>query len=360
MDHFVRIFKDPPNVKGLLACVQPPPVSLQGECWRRSDFSLFCSYPSFLTKTDFSTPSTDYMHIKMSAPVLRPEDRLHLSALRMGDDSSRERAFVAALYLKDRLSMDDKEIEVWCKNGHINPLGNIAREIMYAEPRLHGFSLAILLEHHQCIIKHYRDLEEGLQAGAYPDWVPTHFSNIARDLSILEENNGLIQLRLKNMEAYRLAKESRNTKVLQRMEYRMKAEQRQFEKFNGTISTVTHTWTKDEEDRISLSTPPAQTETVADASIRADDRHSNLSLTLQLPNVSPVHSSRPASGSHQRPGMEFFVNIFKDPPNVDELLASVRPPPTSVKGEYFDNLETQPLFYSLGQNLHAFPPTPYR
>ncbi|KAF9357245.1 hypothetical protein BGX34_009483 [Mortierella sp. NVP85] len=303
MDYFVRIFKDPPNVETLLACVQPPPVSLQ-----------------------------DYMHIKMSAPAFRPEDRLHLSALRMGDDSSQERAFVAALYLKDRLSMDDKDIEVWCKNAHINRLGNIAREIMYAEPMLQGFSLAILLEHHQCIIKHYRDLEEGLQAGAYPDWVPTHFSNIARDLSILEENNGLIQSRLKNMEAYRLVKESRNAKVLQRMEYRMKAEQqRQFAKFNGAISTVTHTWTKDEEDRITLSTPPAQTETVADASIKAEDQHSNSSPTLQLPNVSPVHSSRPASGSHQLPGMEFFVNIFKDPPNVDELLASVRPPPTSVK-----------------------------
>ncbi|KAK3807032.1 MAG: hypothetical protein J3Q66DRAFT_91387 [Benniella sp.] len=301
MDHFVRIFKDPPNVEGLLACVQPPPVSL-----------------------------LDYMHIKMSAPVFRPEDRLHLSALRMGDDSSQERAFVAALYLKDRLSMDEKEIEVWCKNGHINRLGNIAREIMYAEPMLQGFSLAILLEHHQCIIKHYRDLEEGLRAGAYPDWVPTHFSNIARDLSILEENNGLIQLRMKNMEAYRLAKESRNAKVLQRMEYRMKAEQR-FAKFNGAMSPATHTWTKDEEDRNSFSTPPAQAETVADASIKAEDQHSNSSPTLQLHNVSPVHSSCPASGSHQRPDMEFFVNIFKDPPNVDELLASIRPPPTSVK-----------------------------
>jgi hypothetical protein len=32
--------------------------------------------------------------------------------------------------------------------------------------------------------------------------------------------------------------------------------------------------------------------------------------------------------------MDYFINIFKDPLNVDELLASVHPPPASSLGEF--------------------------
>jgi hypothetical protein len=101
----------------------------------------------------------------------------------MGDDSTREKAFLAALYLKDRLGMDDKELQSWCKNPHFHRLGQIAREIGFSEPRFRGISPTFLLEHHQCVIMQWQDLDEGLQAGDYPDWVPTHFSNIARELS---------------------------------------------------------------------------------------------------------------------------------------------------------------------------------
>lgn len=32
--------------------------------------------------------------------------------------------------------------------------------------------------------------------------------------------------------------------------------------------------------------------------------------------------------------MDYFIHVFKDPPNVDELLACVHPPPASVEGEH--------------------------
>jgi len=296
--------------------------------------------------------------------ILYTEDRFTFSSLRMGDDSTREKAFLAALYLKNRHCMDDTELETWCKNVHFNRLGHIAREIRYTEPRLQSFTPRILLEHHQCLVQHWRDLEEGLQAGAYPNWVPTHFSNIARELSILEDNNGFFQSRLKNMETYRQVRETRYAKQLQKLEYQMEEIEQQRlarARINKAAPIVTHSRTKDEEVHLAATTQSDQVETIADAFTKIENQGSigwmdqsdsttgpNGSSPSQAPtsdgmnqhwpplqssNVPPKHSLRPTSGPHQRPCMEFFVNIFKDPPNVNELLASVLPPPTSTQGE---------------------------
>lgn len=140
------------------------------------------------------------------------EKGLGPSNLRMGDDATREKAFLALLYLMDRLSLDVKELEVWCRCAPFYRLSTITREIRYAEPMLRGLIPDVLLGHHQCAIKLYRDLEEGLEAGAYPGWKPTHFSNIARELSIMENNNGLIRLTLQHKENKRKNRKMRKVK----------------------------------------------------------------------------------------------------------------------------------------------------
>jgi hypothetical protein len=71
------------------------------------------------------------------------------------------------------------------------------------------------------VIKYYRDLQEGLQAGAYPDWTPTHFSNIARELSILEDDKGLIRLSEQNLEESALSWESWKAKIKKKLLYHM-------------------------------------------------------------------------------------------------------------------------------------------
>ncbi|KAK3807036.1 MAG: hypothetical protein J3Q66DRAFT_445182 [Benniella sp.] len=300
MDHFVNLFKDPPNVDELLASVRPPPTSTQA-----------------------------YRHMKLSV-TLYTEDRFTFSSLQMGDDSTRERAFLAALYLKNRHCMEDTELETWCKNVHFNRLGHIAREIRYTEPRLQGFTPRILLEHHQCLIQHWRDLEEGLQAGAYPDWVPTHFSSIARELSILEDNNGFFQSRLNNMETYLQVRETRFAKELQRLECQMEEiEQQQLARarINKAVPIVAHTRTKDGEFHLAATTQSEQGETIADALIKIENQGSNGWMDQSRSTASP----NGPSPSQALTSDEFFVNIFKDPPNVNELLASVLPPPTSIQ-----------------------------
>ncbi|KAK3807033.1 MAG: hypothetical protein J3Q66DRAFT_445180 [Benniella sp.] len=316
MEYFVNIFKDPPNVDELLTSVRSPPTSVEA-----------------------------YKHLKLTRPTLYTEERLSVSYLRMGDDSTREKAFLAALYLKDRLGMDDKELQSWCKNPHFHRLGQIAREIGFSEPRFRGISPTFLLEHHQCVIMQWRNLDEGLQAGVYPDWVPTHFSNIARELSTLEDVNGLIQLRLKNKETTSHVKERSVAKELQKLKYQMeKIEQQQLARtrINKAVSTVAHTWTKDEEDQLAATMRSEQEGTIADALIEIEDQDSNGWVDQSL----PIHSSHPASPSHhQRPDMDFFVNIFRDPPNVNELLASVRPPPTSRQAFKYAQLSSRPTLH---------------
>jgi hypothetical protein len=69
-----------------------------------------------------------------------------------------------------------------------------------------------LVDYHRSLVTLHRRLDEGLQAGAYPGWVPTHFSNIARDLWIIESNTGFAQLRvMRQEENQRVAKEQQPT-----------------------------------------------------------------------------------------------------------------------------------------------------
>jgi hypothetical protein len=139
----------------------------------------------------------------------------------MGDDSTREKAFLAVLYLKHRLSLREKQQRIWCGEALFRRLDQIANEIRLAEPRLIVFTTLVLLEHHHRVVKHWRDLEDGLLAGVYPNWVPTHFSNIARELSILDGKKGLIQSRLRYMEADRLSRAKKRAKIDKKLVYRM-------------------------------------------------------------------------------------------------------------------------------------------
>jgi len=100
------------------------------------------------------------------------------------------------MYLSNRLGLREEELSIWCKNPLYNRVKGIAREIRIAEPKLEHLGVNGLVQYHESVIMLYRTLEAGLQAGKYPDWKPTRFSNLVRELCIIEDSTGLIQLRL--------------------------------------------------------------------------------------------------------------------------------------------------------------------
>jgi len=274
-------------------------------------------------------------------PTLSPNDRPSLSELEMGDDSTQEKAFLAALYLKDRLTREEMEQLDWHKGVLSKRLAHIVRGIQGVELRLWGFTTNTVLEHHQRVVQCYRDLEEGIHAGAYPDWKPTHFSNIARDLSILEGKNGLIQLRLESMEKKRLAgekkKENRKEKqlkmLMEKMEKTEPAQLRTKTRNGRPISTAT-TSTGAQGGTLSKAARRQRGHRggskTTEAVVNGGEEH----ITLQSdPESDWMPSPRPAPVLRQHPGIGYFVNLFQDPPNVDQLLKCVRPPPASIHGE---------------------------
>jgi hypothetical protein len=116
-------------------------------------------------------------------------------------------------------------------------------------------------------------------------------------------------LRLKNRETKSQVKERSVAKELQKLKYQMeKIEQQQLARtrINKVVSTVAQTWTKDEEDQLAATTRSEQGETIADVLTEIEDQDSNGWMDQSL----PIHSSHPASNHHQRPDMEFFVNIL--------------------------------------------------
>jgi hypothetical protein len=251
------------------------------------------------------------------------------------------------------------------------------------------------------VIKLYQDLEEGLQAGAYPDWVPTHFSNIARELSIIENNSGLLRLRLKYRDDQIQSREKWKEKRLKRMIYQTEQMDQPRRLAKAKIDEVMITIAiamarnghgvpimvpafnedrcelfmteleyenedagddeeeeeEESEDQVPIATQsaPVETEDAGEVFKAEDASWMNQSYTPSSPHepsqaaapgvmnwsrptpqvfsTSQTQSSCYASGPSRRRGIEYFVNIFKDPPNVDELLASIRPPLTSAQGQ---------------------------
>jgi len=115
----------------------------------------------------------------------------------MGEESNQERVFIATLYLRDRLSPAMIDLQAWCRGKPLyKRLNLVAMEILTAEPRLRCMSIKRLLDHHRHVIMLYRDLDMGLRAGACPEFVPTHFSNLARELCIIEDHTGMAQSRV--------------------------------------------------------------------------------------------------------------------------------------------------------------------
>ncbi|KAK3807029.1 MAG: hypothetical protein J3Q66DRAFT_357814 [Benniella sp.] len=306
MNYFINFFKDPLNVDELLASVRPPPAS-----------------------------SLAFKVAQLSMPTLNPNDRPGLSELEMGDDSTQEKAFLAALYLKDRLTREEMGQLDWHKGVLSKRLAHIVRGIQGVELRLWGFTTNTVLEHHQRVVQCYRNLEEGLQAGAYPDWKPTHFSNIARDLSILEEKNGLIQLRLESMEKKRLAgekrKENRKEKQLKMLMEKMEQAQPRTKTRNGRPVSTATTSTKTRGDALSKAARRQRGHRGGSKPMEAVVNGVEEHITLQSDLESDwIPSPRPAPVLRQHPRIGYFVHLFKDPPNVDQLLKCVRPPPASI------------------------------
>ncbi|KAF9357243.1 hypothetical protein BGX34_009481 [Mortierella sp. NVP85] len=290
MDYFVQIFKDPPNVNVIMACVRLPPVSMEA-----------------------------FKHAKRGLPADRGV--LDSSYLQLGDDTTRVRAFVAALYLRHRLSLKEEELRVWCNSPLYNRVKGVAREIRTVEPRLQGFSANDLVKHYESVIAVYRRLEEGLQAGAYPNWIPTHFSNIARELTIIENNTGMIQLRLENEMKGHLESEKQEEEKAQKMKRKLERMQRYFAQERDGLTT-TSAWAGNTNG---LSIPVPGVDWNQGGSTRPLPADSNSSRpTIRIFN--------PVQVLPQRPGMEYFVQIFKDPLNAGELLRSVHQPPTSLNG----------------------------
>ncbi|KAF9357246.1 hypothetical protein BGX34_009484 [Mortierella sp. NVP85] len=164
--HFDNIFKDPPNVHELLARVCPPPISTKA----------------------FKT-------VKQSLMTTSCQEKLKHIHLRLGDDAARERAFVAALYLRNRLYLRDQDLKIWCTSPRGNRLDQIATEIRGAEPLLRGFSSNDLVKHYERVISVYRAMEMQLPGAYLYRREQTHFFKIARRLSIIEDNAGLLQFR---------------------------------------------------------------------------------------------------------------------------------------------------------------------
>ena len=234
------------------------------------------------------------------------------------------KAFLVALYLKSRLSLKETELNIWCKNPVFNRMKGIATEIRTAEPKLRNVSVDAIVKYHARVITLYRNLVEGLQAGAYPDWAPTHFSNIVHELCIIENNTGIIQKREQRKEK-RVEKMQR--KLIQQME--QMRERRAQARIDRVTLAAAHT----------SATAPGEvgqqgglrtTEALED---EEDEEDEILVITRPAPAGDWMQTSHPASGSYQRPGMEYFIQIFKDPPNVNVIMACVRPPPVSMGGE---------------------------
>ncbi|KAK3807031.1 MAG: hypothetical protein J3Q66DRAFT_91357 [Benniella sp.] len=311
IDYYVNIFKDPPNVDELLASLRPLPNSLEA------------------------------LKPAGKLPVYKGLD---ISDLELGHDSTRERAFLAVLYLHDRLSLEEMELRIWYRGEPYNRLKAIANDIRYAEPMLRGLTPKVLLEYHQCVIKHYRALEEELQAGAYSNWMPTYFSKIARDLSVIEDNNGLIELTLLHKENKGLARKAR----------KMEKAKKQMEKMAQTVQTVqtvetVQTIQTEQPQQLSKGRIDEVMVTIVFAMARNDhdvpimvpaldwDRGKLFLAELEYEgedkDEAPV-IMRPMPAVTFWPiasRVRHFDNIFKDPPNVRELLARVRPPPVSVQ-----------------------------
>jgi hypothetical protein len=163
----------------------------------------------------------------------------------MGEESTRKKAFVAAFYLRDRLCLEEKELPTWCTGPPSKRLNAAAREILAAEPMLQGIGVEELVMHYQRVIKLYRDLEVGLQAGAYPEWKPTHFSNIARGLCIIENNTGLARLRMQRQEAKRRWKAEKKEKlmILQMEQMQQSTQARNDETLASDRTSRSHTTT---------------------------------------------------------------------------------------------------------------------
>ncbi|KAK3807045.1 MAG: hypothetical protein J3Q66DRAFT_392716 [Benniella sp.] len=186
-----NIFNDPSNANALMECVLPPPTSLEA-------FKSVCSQWETNLKMG-------YPHRKTSKEPLK---------IRLGADGrSRGVAFLAALYLHSRLTMKEENLRTWCPSPTYDNLYVIAKEIRCTEPSFRDYNPSELVDYFEMVIMYYRDLVKKLRNGAYPNWEPTRFSNIARELSILDYNSGFDKLR-RQRETYlkrkhRAAKESR-------------------------------------------------------------------------------------------------------------------------------------------------------
>jgi len=246
------------------------------------------------------------------------------------------------LYLHNRLSLEEMELRIWYPGEPHNRLKSIANDIRYAEPRLRGLTPKVLLEHHQCVIKHYRALEGGLESGAYSNWMPTYFSKIARDLSVIEDNNGLIELTLQDKENKRLARKARKMEKA-----KMEEAKKQMERMAQTVQTVQteqpQQLSKGRIDEVMVTIVFAMARNGHDVPIMVPaldwDRGKLFLAELEYEgedkDEAPV-IMRPSAAATIRPRasqVNYFDNIFKDPPNVHELLVRVCPPPVSAKGQ---------------------------
>jgi hypothetical protein len=241
------------------------------------------------------------------------------------------------------------------------------------------------------VIKHYRNLEEGLNAGAYPNWMPTYFSKIARDLSIIEDNNRLIQLTLQNKENNRLARKARkmaNAKVVvYQMEQKepeqmdqmqpVQVEPEQMEQIEPGRMEQTRPEQMDQVQPVQMK--PEQMEQMEPEQLALEQmeqvvqveqpqllskaRIDNVMIAIALAMARNDHdvpimvlsldcdgepsmteftcegedkNKVPVSERPVQPkgsGVRDFDHIFKDPPNVRELIARICHPPASEKGQ---------------------------
>jgi len=170
----------------------------------------------------FYTLSTAFKQAsKQANRWLKGGAKLTAANLEMGNDAARERAFVTALYLRSRLSLRESELQIWCTGLPNKRLNTIANDIRAAEPRLRGVDTAAVVAHYEQVIKLYRDLEAKLLAGAFPEWVPTHFWIIARDLCIYEKSAGLARLRTERLEERRQNRAKRKEKKEKKKQLKM-------------------------------------------------------------------------------------------------------------------------------------------
>jgi hypothetical protein len=255
---------------------------------------------------------------------------------------------------------------------------------------LQDFSLAVLQEHHRYLINLYRDLEEGLEAGAYPEWKPTHFSNLVRELVILEDTNWLMRLSIGKKAYHRLSKEKKKAKTLKKLTHRVE-QSKQPQPLDKTkvdevmvaivsamarndhgvpIMVPAFNWDRcelfmteleyqgedqdeDEDgDEVLVTTRPATAQNVPQELIKAKDSiwmepyyPASFNEPSQTPAPGMMTRSRPTPPVFNPPAMdssypfselypdESLADIFKDPPNAEELLASIQPPPTSAQGQ---------------------------